>query len=249
MRNMAQNTPWVRTEREGQLIDFLKRLNTRKSHDTANSDTHNMSNMKKKKAGEGGRRGERFQSCHEALSDWRRWRWRTTYRRCIWGMEVLLPDKILEILAKAAHIKCVDDIRRDIPEWEWVDDYGVEVLDRLRPIDNQWKAESTQAAEANKAKRRRTSEENKAMRDEARRSQKHLETLHKRAMNTGIPGPSRHPLAYMPAPPQATVTTPQQVTVFQWAPNLNHYHSTTTTLPTVFQWMPLENPSCDVDYR
>ncbi len=244
MQNTAQNIPWVRTERKDKIIDLLMRLNIQKSRcDTADSDNQTMPIVKKKKAGKGARRGERFQSCHEALSDWRRWRWRTTYRRCIWGMEVLLPDKVLDILAKAAHIKTVDNIRRDLPEWEWVNDYGAEVLDRLRPIDNQWKAESTHAAEENKAKRRRTSEENKALRDDARHNQKHLDTLRKRAIHAveSTPGPSRHPLSSTTAPPQPTA--------LQWAPSHSYlYHSTPEgsramiTLPSLFHWMPLEDP-------
>ncbi|THG96112.1 hypothetical protein EW026_g5664 [Hermanssonia centrifuga] len=190
----------------------------------------------KKKSGEGNRRGERLQSCRDALFHWRRRQWKNTYSKCIWGVESLLPDKILKQLAKAAHIRTMDDIKREIPDWIWVDDHGEDVIARLRPIDEQWNTERLEAAEENKAKRRRTSEENKNVRDEARREQKYMATLRKNNIHNN-PNISRAPLGFAIAPQQMT-THP---TGLQW---MLYATSSTFAMPLAsiqLQWMPVNS--------
>ncbi|THG95638.1 hypothetical protein EW026_g6055 [Hermanssonia centrifuga] len=130
----------------------------------------------------------------------------------------------------------MDDIKREIPDWIWVDDHGEDVIARLRPIDEQWNTERLEAAEENKAKRRRTSEENKNVRDEARREQKYMATLRKNNIHNN-PNISRAPLGFAIAPQQMT-THP---TGLQW---MLYATSSTFAMPLAsiqLQWMPVNS--------
>ncbi|KAJ3552473.1 hypothetical protein NM688_g4132 [Phlebia brevispora] len=172
---------------------------------------------KKRKDGEGPRRGDRLQSCRNSLLSWRRWRWKIDYMDCLWGMKTLLPDKDLEVLAKSAHIKTVSDIKAAVPKWVFADIHGEEVLDRLRPWDEVWEQERAEKAEENKAQCRRVSEENKKIREEVRREETRLQRQHQAASaSTQMHRPKSeqtcthaaaqpsHPLAHAHVPHPAT---------------------------------------------
>jgi hypothetical protein len=57
--------------------------------------------------------------------------------------DTTLPDGTLKKLASQARLKPVSDIKQEIPDWDWGDEYALSVLDRrLAPIDDAWVEES-----------------------------------------------------------------------------------------------------------
>jgi len=78
----------------------------------------------------------------------------------------------------------IDDIKREVPEWAFVDRHGLEVLALVQKVDAAWRLERDREIEANKAKRRRESLEKKEQREEDRRQQKRTETMRRQAEKT-----------------------------------------------------------------
>ncbi|PSS06546.1 hypothetical protein PHLCEN_2v3676 [Hermanssonia centrifuga] len=246
-RYASKGGPHVSTQSEHNLEALLTRIAMRKSIETPDHDK--QLDGKKRKSGEGTRRGTRLQSCRDALLGWRRWRWCQTYRDCFWGKESLLPDKVLQMFAKAAHIHTLDDIKREIPDWEWADDHGEEILERLETIDNQWHAERDQSAVVKKTKRRETSKQNKATREEVRREAKHQEVLKKKALQSRIASSSCLPLLSAVAQSQplpSSASAHLQPTAWQWvtsAPVIMSAAAVSSQHERPLQWMPLFKPS------
>ncbi|EMD39694.1 hypothetical protein CERSUDRAFT_121909 [Gelatoporia subvermispora B] len=86
----------------------------------------------------GQRQAEHLAACCAALSEWADRTWDDNYSYCIWGPEVLLPDKVCVKLATLGRIQTVEDFRNEIPEWGFADKWGVEVLALLGRIDQEW---------------------------------------------------------------------------------------------------------------
>jgi hypothetical protein len=76
--------------------------------------------------------------------------------------DTTLPNRTLEKLASQARLKPFSDIKQEIPDWGWADEYAQSVLDRLAPIDDAWVEESERKKAENRAKRTRISTEKKA---------------------------------------------------------------------------------------
>ncbi|EKM48042.1 uncharacterized protein PHACADRAFT_189271, partial [Phanerochaete carnosa HHB-10118-sp] len=93
----------------------------------------------RKPDGFGSRRGERYKASLKLLQEWRDRCWTREYEDCIWGPDVLLPDKILKTLARLGHLLTVDDITKEIPSWSFADNHGQEVLDLLLPFDEEYR--------------------------------------------------------------------------------------------------------------
>lgn len=66
---------------------------------------------------------------------------------------MILPDKALTKLARCAHLQTVDDIKTHIPGWIWVERYGDEVLNLMKPIDEAWVEEHKREKQEKKMKR------------------------------------------------------------------------------------------------
>lgn len=99
----------------------------------------------------------------------------------------MLPDTILTKLITRAQIQTLIDVKEEIPEWIWIDEYGEAVLKLLEPIDRSWHEENEQTKAANKAKCAKVSAENKAIRDEARLAKARETTSRCRAASTYHP--------------------------------------------------------------
>jgi hypothetical protein len=128
-----------------------------------------------------------------------------------------MPDPLLTKLATCAHLKTLSDIKNEIPEWQWADEYGEEVLTLLAPIDVAWHEENKQMKAENKAKRARVSAENKAKRYEIQLAQLRQATAKRRAeaaaaasFHRGILQPVApqyfHPAAPLPTQSQSLPT-------------------------------------------
>lgn len=84
--------------------------------------------------------------------NWRQKIWKAGYADCIWGPDILLPDPILTKIATRAQIQTLCDIKAEILEWIWADEYGEAILKVLEPIDQLWHEENEQKKSENKAK-------------------------------------------------------------------------------------------------
>ena len=159
----------------------------------------------------GPRQKERLEASRNALMNWRHKTWKAAYTDCIWGPDVLLPDPILTKIATRARIQTISDIKNEMPEWIWVDEYGEAVLKLLEPIDQSWREEIEQKKAENKAKRAKTSAEKKAIRDEERLAKARESTAQRRIASTSrqalrqvypvpVPPTAHYPIQQYPHP-------------------------------------------------
>ncbi len=83
----------------------------------------------------GARRGEHLKMARTFLESWRRQCWWTQYQNCAFGPEAILPNKIMTAFASQAAIETLDDINRAVPDWDFIEEYGEEVLKTVRRVD------------------------------------------------------------------------------------------------------------------
>ena len=185
----------------------------------------------------GCRREKRLEVARNSLLNWRRTVWKVEYSNCIWGPEVLLPDAILKKLASRARIKTISDIKDEVPEWLWVDEYGDAVLKLLEPIDSEWYEENEKKKEAKKAKKAKTTADNKVKREEDRLVKSQQATLgrtQRRASLTtqtqAYPGPSTQAYAaYHPSTHAYAAYHPSTHAYAAYHPNTQTYDPSTQT--------------------
>ena len=168
------------------------------SQDIIDVDALNVSPENSKRVGQ--RRGERLQSLRSAINEWRSLTWTQNYGDCAWGPNTLLPDAVVTKLAARAHISTLDDIKNDIPEWDFVDDYGSTLLELIQKTDDIWKENHAQELQTKKDLRKRRSIENKEQREEERRIKKRAETAQRNATKTPQINTFPHPAAPQPSP-------------------------------------------------
>jgi len=158
----------------------------------------------------GSRRKERLEACRNVLMDWRHKTWQNDFKDCVWGPNVLFSDTILTKIANRARIQTLDDIKKEIPEWIWADEYGDAVLKLLEPIDTSWREENDRKKAENKAKRAKVSAEKKAIRDEERLAKAREATVQRRAASTSRP--ALHQVC--PAPNHQNALQPTTTTAY-----------------------------------
>ncbi len=129
----------------------------------------------------GNREKERLATCRAELRSWRKRCWKNLYSTCIFGQQVILSDKILAKLAKLAYIQTVADIKDVIPEWIWADEHGTEVLDLLRPVDQEWRAQRDEEIRVKSDKRQKESERKATLRAEKALEKRQRETMERKA--------------------------------------------------------------------
>jgi hypothetical protein len=117
---------------------------------------------------EGSRRQERLEASRNALMSWHESFWEANFSDSNLRPEVLLPDTVLTKLASRARIKMIADIKKEIPEWGWVSQYGETLLKLLEPIDSAWHEDNERKKEEKKSKQAKQSAERKAQREENR---------------------------------------------------------------------------------
>lgn len=186
----------------------------------------------------GCRRQKRLEAARNSLSNWRQTIWKVEYSNCIWGPEVLLPDAVLKKLASRARIRTVSDIKDEVPEWLWVDEYGDVVLKLLEPIDSEWYKENEKQKEDKKAKRAKTTADKKVKREEDRLEKSRQATLERRASLTtqttqttqAYPGPSTQAYAaYHPNTHAYAAYHPSTHAYAAYHPNTQTYYPSTQT--------------------
>lgn len=123
------------------------------------------------------RTGDRLEAISRALYTWRRQHWRSNYQYCAWGEEALLPAQIIKFLAANAHIRTVANLQKYAPEWIWIQDIGLQVLDIIQITDDAWK----EAEQEKQARKRQKSAENRLAAQTKRNLERRQETAAKRA--------------------------------------------------------------------
>ena len=176
----------------------------------------------------GPRRQERLESARKALSNWCQTLWNTAYSHCVWGPDVLLLDTVLTKLASRARIKTVSDIKNEVPEWLWADDYGDVVLKLLEPIDSAWHEENERKKMENKAKRAKISADKKVKREEDRLEKSRQATEERRAPlahHLGGPGyPGSYALGHAYHPSSHTYHLSPTLYAHAYHPSTHIYH-------------------------
>lgn len=88
---------------------------------------------------EGQRRGDRLRHCRKAIERWRSQCWRQHYVGSAWGPRALMSDPVITKLATHAHIKTLDNLRTEIPDWDFAERHGTDVLAIIRDADSHYK--------------------------------------------------------------------------------------------------------------
>ena len=180
----------------------------------------------------GCRRQKRLEAAQKSLSNWRQTVWKAEYSNCIWGPEVLLPDAVLKKLASRARIKTVSDIKDEVPEWLWVDEYGDLVLKLLEPIDSEWYEENEKKKEDKKAKKAKITADKKVKREHDRLEKSRQATVsrtqHRASLTTqttqAYPGPSTQAyVAYHPSTHAYAAYHPNTQTYAAYSPGTHAY--------------------------
>jgi hypothetical protein len=127
---------------------------------------------------------DRLQTCRQTLTSWRMKIWQDECSDCIWGPETILSDAILTKLAKRARLQTVADIKKEIPEWIWADEYAEAILGLLGPIDREWHEEKERLKRDEKAKKAKATAESKEQRYQERLARKREETAQRKALKT-----------------------------------------------------------------
>ncbi|EMD36366.1 hypothetical protein CERSUDRAFT_95684 [Gelatoporia subvermispora B] len=161
----------------------------------------------------GQRRGNHLTACHTALGQWVKTCWKQNYLYCIWGPNILLPDKVLTKLASLARIQTLDDLKQEIPEWAFSDKWGADVLRLLAKIDDDEKQEKERVLAAKKSAKKEESERKKALRTEERREELYQARQQKKAMGKNNGSPSQyHVLQTVPQTPSNISSLPMYST-------------------------------------
>ena len=117
----------------------------------------------------GPRRAQRLADCRKFLTEWRYDCWLRNHHEIFWGPTVILPDNLLTKFASSAWVKNVEDVRRELGSWMWIDEYSGEVLEGLEAIDRKYE-EARQVKEAEKQQQKAEKQvERERKREEARR--------------------------------------------------------------------------------
>ena len=214
LRERRDNPNHILTDAESILLALMDRIQNQLKSKPSTSETNciidvdDISAENPKRPGV--RRTGRLQSCRNAIIEWRSRTWLENYSDCAWGPNVLLPDAIITKLATRSHILTTEDIKREIPDWDFVNDYGSIILDIIQKTDDLWKEDHASKLKANKDTRKRCSIENKQHREEERRIKKQAETAQRKSEKTWI-NTFAHPLiaqpSFFPGPLASTSST------------------------------------------
>ncbi len=85
------------------------------------------------------RRGDRLKSCHEALIKWRDSTWDQDCGLCSWGPNVLLPEAVIAKLSSTNSVSSLEDMKREVPDWDFAEEYGSAVIDVIKVANDDWK--------------------------------------------------------------------------------------------------------------
>ncbi|GJE94090.1 DEAD/DEAH box helicase domain-containing protein [Phanerochaete sordida] len=149
----------------------------------------------------------RLTDCKNALISWRLRTWKENHALSSLGYRAILPDRILETIAKRADLLTVDDLKAKAG---WLNaeknGYGLEVLAVLKPFDDQWKEERAAAAAEKAALKKVESIRKDQLRKEKRRLEGLLKTQNKRNRTSSNSAPCNIPPM---SPSQAVALGPE----------------------------------------
>ncbi|KAH9965470.1 P-loop containing nucleoside triphosphate hydrolase protein [Russula dissimulans] len=98
--------------------------------------------------------------------------WRRDYGLCAWGPNVLLAEPVITKLAMNASLSSLEDVKHEVPDWDFASKYGTDVIEVIKGADELWKRDHEQDIQSRKQTCRRQSQENKELREEQQRQQK-----------------------------------------------------------------------------
>jgi hypothetical protein len=170
------------TDAESSILTLIDRIQSRvrPGADREIIDVDNIDAGSSKTKLPGARRDDRLRLCEDAATRWRNTTWQEKYSKCAWGPKVLLPDAVIKKLARRTHLSTVEDIKREIPEWDFVDGHGGDVLAAIQKVDNVWQDEHEQEKATKREKRKRASIDKKEKRDEEQRQKRAKESAQRR---------------------------------------------------------------------
>ena len=178
LRGRQRDPEIILTDVQTKILAFMDRLQNRihpcASKDVIDVDAISIAPEAPKRAGL--RRTERLQTVRDAITNWRSTTWLQHYCDCAWGPNTLIPDSIVAKLAARSSILTIEDMKNEVPDWVFIEDYGPAILELIHQTDNLWKEEHTQKIQIKKEIRKRSSIENKEHREEERRIRKRAET-------------------------------------------------------------------------
>ncbi len=92
---------------------------------------------------------DRYKNVKKALETLRYKFWRENYGDTMFTAMAMLPDNILNALASQTKIKTMADLEVALPDWDFAEEMGQVVLDKIAQVDGEWVAQN----EAEKAAR------------------------------------------------------------------------------------------------
>jgi hypothetical protein len=146
------------TEPEADILKLIKRIDLRtmsttpKEQEVIDVDQDNVDTVEK--ASLPLRRRERLQICRQALNHWRTRCWKLEFSDCSWGPKALMPDTIVTKLATRVDITTVENLKDQIPEWDFRERYGTDVLTIIQQADTRWKEAHERELQSRKENRR-----------------------------------------------------------------------------------------------
>lgn len=208
-----QNDPEVvLTDKESKTLALIDRLHTQirptPPGPGASQDVIDVDALTENPKRAGPRRAERLQTVRSAINEWRSSMWSQLYSDCAWGPSTLIPDAIVTKLATRSHILTVEDIKNEIPDWDFADDYGSTILKLIQKTDDCWKEDHAHKIQTKKELRKRRSSENKEHREEERRTKKRMETALRRGERTQINTvPQTSQPSFLPVPSTSSLAS------------------------------------------
>lgn len=133
------------------------------------------------------RQGDRLKRIQATLSKWRDECWRANYRRCAWGPEGLMTDKILNKLARSRRIVDEKTLSEGLPEWSFASIHGADVLKHIKSAEAEWEREHEEEKAGRKQVKAAESVLRKAEREEQRRQEQFVVTAAKKALRHNVP--------------------------------------------------------------
>jgi hypothetical protein len=143
IREKQGNPDAILTEQEEELMKLIRHIETRvKSNEEPeiiNVDCSNIEEAPQVPKKEGQRCGDRLQHCRKAIERWRGQCWHQHYEGSAWGPRALMSDLVVTKLATHAHIKALDTLRIEVPEWDFAERHRADVLAIIKDADHHYK--------------------------------------------------------------------------------------------------------------
>lgn len=171
LRGRRDNPSHILTEAKSNTLALMDRIQNQIRHSPARPpsvvqeviDVDALATSAESPKRPGPRRTERLTNCRNAIIKWRSHTWLENYSDCAWGPNVLLPDAVVTKLATRSHISTVEEMKEEVPDWDFVDTYGSIVLEIIQEADGLWKEDHERVLQGKKDVRKRGSLEKKIL--------------------------------------------------------------------------------------